>query len=146
VDGYTPNAGLTVGPSGVLYGTAVFGGTHDVGTVFKLSPVNSSWVFTPLYEFTGSDGNEPVGGVTIGPNGALYGTTFCGGSANLGVVFELRPAPIVCRSVVCYWNETVPLAGCSLRHHLFSTTILTIRQRKGDGTSPNWKKVGAANH
>jgi len=115
-DGEYPDAGVTVGPSGVLYGTAVFGGTGGAGTVFKLRQVNSSWVFSPLYEFTGgSDGARPIGGVVIGPNGALYGTTQyggymggdCGSGGGCGVAYELRPAATFCRSVLCYWNETV---------------------------------------
>jgi len=115
-DGASPDAGVTVGPSGVLYGTAQVGGTHSNGTVVKLSQVNSSWVFSPLYEFTGgSDGGDPYGGLVIGPNGALYGTTQIGGYmggdcaryGGCGTVFELRPPATFCRSVLCYWNETV---------------------------------------
>jgi hypothetical protein len=106
-DGFDP-IGATVGPSGVVYGTAQFGGTHSAGTVFKLKQVNSSWVFSPLYEFTGGgDGVMPSGGVTIGPNGALYGPTSFGGTDGLGLVFELRPPPTACNSALCYWNETV---------------------------------------
>ena len=106
LDGEDPSSGVTVGPSGVLYGTTP-GGENNTGTVFKLSRANSSWVFTPLYEFPeGSDAGYPFGGVVIGPNGALYGTTD-GGDLNPGTVFELRPPPTFCRSVLCYWNETV---------------------------------------
>jgi len=107
-DGANPYAGVTVGPSGVLYGTASRGGAYYNGTVFKLSRVNSSWIFSPLYPFTGNyDGGVPYGGVVIGPNGALYGTTFYGGALNYGVMFELRPSATFCRSVLCYWNETI---------------------------------------
>ncbi len=107
-DGYAPDAGLTLGPSGVLYGTTFFGGPYDAGTVFKLKQVNSSWVLYPLYEFTGgSDGGLPYGEVVIGPNGALYGTTSYGGGVGDGVVFELRPPPTACASFLCYWEETV---------------------------------------
>ena len=107
-DGAYPYAGVTVGPGGVLYGTASGGGSHGAGTVFKLNQVNSSWVFSPLYEFTGgSDGGVPYGGVVIGPNGALYGTTYTGGEDDYGLVFELRPPPTFCRSILCYWDETV---------------------------------------
>jgi len=106
-DGQFPFAGVTVGPSGVLYGTSDTGGAHDAGTVFKLNQVNSAWVFSPLYEFTGgSDGGNPEGGVVIGPSGALFGTAAYGG-ANVGLVFELRPPAAFCRSVLCYWDQTV---------------------------------------
>jgi uncharacterized repeat protein (TIGR03803 family) len=104
IDGANP-AGVTVGPGGVLYGTAG-GGAYGYGTVFRLSHVNSSWVLSPLYEFTrGSDGSGPTG-VVIGPNGALYGVTGSGG-AGYGTVFELRPPAAFCRAILCYWDETV---------------------------------------
>ncbi len=111
-DGSAPDAGLAIGPSGVLYGTTTFGGTHRgpdcCGTVFKLNHVNSGWIFSPLFEFfDGVDGFFPVGGVTIGPNGALFGTTSFGGSDNFGAVFELRPPPTACAAAQCLWNETV---------------------------------------
>jgi uncharacterized repeat protein (TIGR03803 family) len=106
-DGKYPDAGVTVGPSGVLYGTASAGGTQglELGVVFKLTHIGSSWVFGPLYEFAGhGDGADPYGGVVISPNGALYGTAFSG---NYGNVFELTPPATFCRSILCYWNETI---------------------------------------
>ena len=108
-DGAKPYAGLTVGPSGeVLYGTAAEGGSGNSGTVFKLTPHNSSWTFSPLYELTGAaDGAYPFGPVVIGPNGALYGTTTEGGSESAGAVFELRPPATFCRTILCYWTATV---------------------------------------
>ena len=108
-DGNFPFAGVTVGASGEgLYGTAAYGGAYGAGTVFKLAQEGSSWVFSPLYEFTGgNDGDDPEGGVVVGPNGALYGTTAFGGVVNNGVVFELRPPATFCSSVLCYWGETV---------------------------------------
>ena len=108
-DGDNPFAGLTIGPSGALYGTAANGGTHGVGAVFKLSQVNSSWILGPLYEFTGLGGGSlPYGAVVTGPNGALYGTSFgVGVMEPYGTVFELTPSPTFCRGVLCYWNENV---------------------------------------
>jgi uncharacterized repeat protein (TIGR03803 family) len=38
-DGSEPVAGLVLDPSGNLYGTAEFGGTSGMGTVFKISPL-----------------------------------------------------------------------------------------------------------
>jgi uncharacterized repeat protein (TIGR03803 family) len=37
-DGYLPQAGLLVGPSGKLYGTALGGGADNSGVVFELKP------------------------------------------------------------------------------------------------------------
>lgn len=107
-DGAFPEAALTVGPTGIIYGTAAGGGTYGDGTVFKVNQANSSWVLSPLFEFTGgSDGSKPIGGVVFGPDGALYGTTQIGGADGDGVVFSLAPPATDCRSIVCYWNETI---------------------------------------
>src|SRR5271166_1120817 len=65
-DGGNPYAGLTIVPSGTLYGTASEGGADFNGTVFKLNQVDSRWVLSPLYEFAGfSDGIDPLGGIVI---------------------------------------------------------------------------------
>ena len=41
------------------------------------------------------------------------GTGGCNGGANCGTVFNLRPSPSACKSVLCSWKETVlyPFAG-----------------------------------
>lgn len=41
-DGYTPGGGVVFGPNGVLYGTTLAGGASNAGTVFELTPPNSS--------------------------------------------------------------------------------------------------------
>lgn len=97
-DGGQPIGTLTMDRAGNLYGTASTGGFtgfgcfHGCGTVFKLTQVGSSWIFAPLYSFQGeSDGSTPYGGVTIGPNGSLYGTTGVEGTQSGGTVFNLQP-------------------------------------------------------
>jgi uncharacterized repeat protein (TIGR03803 family) len=100
VDGYGPQAGLLV-DDGALYSTTAFGGSANVGTVFKLVP--SSGLETVLYSFQGgNDGANPIGGVTA-LNGALYGTTRFGGSSGNGTVFKLTP-PAKGQTA---WTETV---------------------------------------
>ena len=60
--------------------------------------------FETLYSFQGSpDGANPSGGVVIGKNGTLYGTTGGGGTSGNGTVFTLTPATSV------PWKETALL-------------------------------------
>jgi len=90
-----PFGGLTPGPGGVFYGTTYYGGAADAGTVFKLTPPAAGktvWTETDLYAFKGGgDGASPFTGVVRAPNGALYGTTSAGGTADHGIVFKLTP-------------------------------------------------------
>ena len=87
--------GLVIGENGRLYGVTVFGGDYNAGTAFELTPPDSdsgAWVESVIYNFRGgSDGNEPCGTLITGKGGALYGTTFRGGTLNFGTVFELQP-------------------------------------------------------
>jgi uncharacterized repeat protein (TIGR03803 family) len=107
-DGANPISGLTIRDSGTLYGTTSQGGGRGGGVVFKMKHSAGGWALNPIYAFTGgSDGSEPLAGVVIGPNGALYGTTWTGGPAGAGTVFKLTPPPKECSRVLCYWNETV---------------------------------------
>jgi uncharacterized repeat protein (TIGR03803 family) len=54
-----------------------------------------------LFAFSGgSDGSQPVAGLAPGPDGSFYGSTFYGGTANQGVIFQLTPNSNG-------WSETV---------------------------------------
>lgn len=95
-DGRDPATRITFDSEGNTYGTTAAGGDFDFGVVFKLTPAGDSWVQTVLYSFAGgNDGLDPHGGVTIGPDGSLYGTTVAGGNAGIcagdgcGVVYRL---------------------------------------------------------
>jgi uncharacterized repeat protein (TIGR03803 family) len=97
-DGGFPD-GLTAGPGGGLYGTALDGG---YGVVFSLTPPASpagDWTERTLYSFkSGTDGSGPRSSVTVGGGGVLYGTTSNGGSQagvncgeGCGTVYSLTP-------------------------------------------------------
>jgi uncharacterized repeat protein (TIGR03803 family) len=122
-DGGAPFAGLTMDGSGNLYGAAADGGfasctSHQgfgCGTAFKLTK-RSNWAFSLLYTFQGdNDGAYPLGELTIGPDGSLYGTTAIGGGGGCqegilvgcGTVYNLKPPARLCRNVICPWTETV---------------------------------------
>ena len=90
--------------SGNLYGTTAFGGTSGAGIVFELTNPEGpgGWTETVLYNFSGgSDGSQPWGGLIFDTVGNLYGTTFLGGAANAGTVYELTPG------TGGAWTETV---------------------------------------
>ena len=106
-DGATPNGSLAMGLSGDIYGTTVYGGVHGNGAIFEIKRRNGPWVLTPLYNFADEDGQQPSGGVTVAPNGVLYGATMYGGSNSNGTVFSLSPIPNVAAAVLQPWNETV---------------------------------------
>ncbi len=88
-DGQNPNRSLT-SVKGMLYGTTVFGGTHnDGGTVFSLNPQTKSE--TVLWSFgNGADGLDPESNL-INVTGTLYGTTLFGGKYGDGTVFSIVP-------------------------------------------------------
>ncbi|MGH9430672.1 MAG: choice-of-anchor tandem repeat GloVer-containing protein [Terriglobia bacterium] len=78
---------LAQGRDGNLYGTTGFGGTHDVGVVFKVTPSGS---LTVLYNFDGGvDGGNSFSGLTLGTDGNFYGTTAGGGSSGPGTIFKI---------------------------------------------------------
>jgi uncharacterized repeat protein (TIGR03803 family) len=106
-DGALPMGPLSIDQAGNLYGTTQQGGSGN-GTVFRLKQVQSDWVLNPLYTFSGgNDGADPVSGVTIGPNGILYGTTYWQGSSGFGTAFSLKPAAQAPKSALEGWSETV---------------------------------------
>jgi uncharacterized repeat protein (TIGR03803 family) len=80
---------------GNIYGTTVQGGTYGQGVVYRLSPNflhGNTWTYTVLYSFTGAlDGGNPWGGVIMGLDGNLYGTSLNGGTGAGGTVFRLTP-------------------------------------------------------
>ena len=97
-DGEQPVGSLVMDAQGSLYGTTIFGGAAQQGTIFKLAPDgNGNWNETLLYTFSGtSDGGRPWSGLTFDEGGNLYGTTFYGGDSacdlGCGLVYQLTPS------------------------------------------------------
>jgi uncharacterized repeat protein (TIGR03803 family) len=89
--GEYPSTELVRDGAGNLYGSTVQGGEFGSGTVFRLTPDGTHSV---LYSFTsGADGAQPYGGVTLDPQGSLYGTAVTGGGGacegGCGVAYKL---------------------------------------------------------
>jgi len=87
-DGGNPIDGFVMGPTGMLYGTAVSGGDSGYGVVFRVTGKGNE---TVLHSFAGgTDGAIPNGGVIADASGALFGTTTAGGAAGFGTVFRAK--------------------------------------------------------
>lgn len=79
--------------AGRLYGTAAGGGKFGWGVAYRLTPTGAGlWKEHVLHAFTGlSDGGTPMAGVVLDVQGNVFGTTFTGGEAGNGTVFEITP-------------------------------------------------------
>jgi uncharacterized repeat protein (TIGR03803 family) len=87
--GAMPESAPIRGSDGALYGTTSGGGS-GFGTVYKLNTNGTGYAVLRSFSGNGGDGQNPYGGLVQGSDGALYGTTYEGGSSNLGSVFRLN--------------------------------------------------------
>lgn len=91
-DGAHPSgSGVIADASGNLYGTASCGGTYDQGNVFELVKSSTGYTEQILYNFGAfsGDGFQPQSTPVMDSAGNLFGTTFYGGTAGVGAVYEL---------------------------------------------------------
>ena len=93
-DGEYPVAGVAFDTSGNLYGTTLFGGgSPNAGVVFQVAPPQApggQWTETVTHRFGhGQDGANPMAGVLVDRNGALYGTTMATYQSGAGLVYKL---------------------------------------------------------
>jgi len=104
-DGGVPH-GFRFDTQGAIYGTTFAGGSNGYGTVFKLTPVSGAgpWNMTVIHNFKGQpNGTNPSGTLRFDSDGALFGTTYAGGSQDYGTVYKLMP-PSTGKGL---WTETV---------------------------------------
>ena len=109
-NGAVPQAALTLGTDGNLYGTTSEGGFtngYGYGTVFKMT---TNGILTTLVSFNGTNGEIPQAALTLGNDGNFYGTTYYGGISNstypagLGTVFQVTTNGTL--SILASFNST----------------------------------------
>jgi uncharacterized repeat protein (TIGR03803 family) len=89
---------LSQGQDGLLYSTIQTNGAYNSGSVYKISTTGQ---YTLLYSFCAekppcaTTGGIPTGGVTLGVDGNLWGTTTNGGKDAAGTAFKITPAGIL---------------------------------------------------
>jgi hypothetical protein len=90
--GYESYYGLVMDSAGNLFGTTYYGGMDDKGTVFEIERTSSGYASAPvtLADFGSFAGpSNPQGPLVLDAAGDLFGTTYLGGSAGGGTVFEI---------------------------------------------------------
>lgn len=90
-DGATPESSLAIDSEGNLFGTtSAGGGRRNLGTVFRLTNGTSGEWTENVFQFSSNGlGALPTTPVTLGTSGQVYGTTFLGGSGDMGVMFRI---------------------------------------------------------
>src|SRR4030066_86576 len=71
-----------------LYGMTTWGGTNDMGVIFKIMPDGTG--YSKLLDFSGTANGSYPGGALIYDGTYLYGTTR-GGGAGVGTIFRINP-------------------------------------------------------
>jgi uncharacterized repeat protein (TIGR03803 family) len=90
-DGGHPYGRLVQDSQTILYGVAHDDGANGFGTVFSIDPGGQTYTVIHVFGTTGDDGSNPQGGLLIGSDGMLYGTTEKGhNGSGLGTVFRLK--------------------------------------------------------
>ncbi len=100
---------------GPFSGLTVVGEKYVAATVGNLFSLQyGDWLYNDLFNlYPGNYGYWPMARPIVGPDGALYGTTYEGGLESAcngngcGVVYKVQPPPSFCRAVQCYWTYTV---------------------------------------
>ncbi len=88
-NGCHPYAGLTLGDDGAFYGTTSYGSWESsarYGTVFR---VTTNGELSTVVLFDGTNGFYPYAALTLGPDGAFYGSTHAGGNSRRGNIFRV---------------------------------------------------------
>jgi len=95
---YTFPAAQIIGANFNVSGLVGDGHGHLFGTIFAgrghVFEINETGHYRSIHDFQGPDGQGPMGPVTIGPDGKLYGSTGYGGQSpcsgfGCGVIFSL---------------------------------------------------------
>lgn len=134
-NGAYPQGSLLFGPDGNIYGTTSgYPGWAGNGSVFQLKPDGT---LNTLVLFNGTNGANPYAGLTLGPDGNLYGTTYSGGQYGDGTIFRLTVpmAPVL---------QSIPSGPGQIAFSWNSASGLNYQvQYSTDLSSTNWANVGS---
>jgi uncharacterized repeat protein (TIGR03803 family) len=120
VEGRGPNAGLCQSTNGLLYGAVYYGGSANVGAIFKVDTDGNNYSIVRSFQTTGGDGKNPNTELLETPDGFLYGGTYAGGGG-AGALFKIKNDG----------SEYAVLRGFSTTGNDFNSPNSLIRQTNG---------------
>jgi uncharacterized repeat protein (TIGR03803 family) len=117
-DGDVPYGGLVQATDGNFYGTTVYGGTNNLGTIYQITPKGNHTVLHSFQNTTGSlFGEYPEVTLAQNTNGVLYGDTLGGGTAAKGVFYSIDVGLKPFVSMVAWYGkvgQTIEILGQGL--------------------------------
>jgi len=109
-DGATPTRGVIQGADGNFYGTTIFGGTDNLGTIFQWTPGSPPVI---LNNFTTTAYGIPRG-LELGSDGNLYGdANDCSGCQDFGSLFEFEISNMQFNWIVMFSGKRGEYLGAS---------------------------------
>lgn len=75
--------------NGKLYGTTSSGGVNSAGTLFEYDFTSNTYI--PVFNFQYPISSSPYGSLLLASDNKFYGTTYYGGTNNIGTVFQFEP-------------------------------------------------------
>jgi uncharacterized repeat protein (TIGR03803 family) len=143
-DGDAPH-GSPILSGSTLYGTTLYGGSSNLGTVFKINTDGSG--FQILRSFIGgsNDGASPYMVTLVQSGTTFYGTTVGGGTSNKGTVFKINTNGTEFQLLHSFTNESggdgplssLVLSGSKLygtTHYGGASNLGTVFALNTDGT------------
>lgn len=89
-DGGFPYGTVHEASDGVLYGATSGGGPDDSGTLYRVNRDGTGYAVLRDFTPNNDEGYLPVAPPVEGPGGLLYGTTYYGGAAGVGTIYQVR--------------------------------------------------------
>jgi uncharacterized repeat protein (TIGR03803 family) len=119
-NGASPERGLTIDAAGDLFGTTFGGGANNDGTVFEI--VKSTGALITLATFTGANGEELNGGLTLNSAGECSGRLIGAAPMAMAQCLNFRPlSPLLPQSTI---RPPLPTAiQCRKRSKTFQPTL-----------------------
>jgi uncharacterized repeat protein (TIGR03803 family) len=117
VNGSIPESKLVKAPNGKFYGTTLSGGTSNDGVLFE---IDQNGNYSKKIDFhDGTLGSRIQGGLTLGHNGKLYGTTWSGGTNYDGTIFKYDIEKQSLHKIADFDNE-----GLAIGSYPFASLVL----------------------